>query len=103
MTRDKANAVLDRLRVRVISSDAHGITIQRSGITCGSPRRSTPAHDPGGHYSVEQWRVESSSGIAGTQAVTLVHMHTTRTTLGPFATMREFSLAVRAWRRWDLP
>lgn len=109
MTRDQASAVLSRLRVRIIASDAHGILVQRAGTVArhpfadNTPFRHIDPGTPGGRYECEQWRIESGSGIAGAQSVWLRHMHTNKTMLGPYRTVREFTSAVRAWRRWDAP
>jgi hypothetical protein len=106
MTRDQASAVLSRLRVRAIESNAHGILIQRAGVVCEQPFADGPTplrRDRRGYYNCEQWRVESGGGIAVSRCVWLRHMHTDKRRIGPYATVREFESAIRAWRRWDLP
>jgi len=108
MRRDAVRDTIDRLRLHVVASDAHGITIKRSGIVSNAapvgPDRwfEDKLH---GTWMQERWRVYSGGGIAGNSGVwwLMLLAPPRRRLLGPYKTQKALVEALRKWRRWELP
>lgn len=106
MTREQVRKLVDRIGLRVLESDAHGIMMRRSGVVANraplGPDRWYRSWQ--GTYHEERWRLRCGSGIAGRGGEwTLVRLPDAGETLGPYTKMRDLEQALRQWRRWDIP
>lgn len=98
MTREQVRKIIDRLKIKVVKSDAYGITLERL----------VPSifHGVGGQHatyaSPERWRLYSGSGIAGHSSqfwLRCLSADLIGTTLGPFQNQRQLETQLRAFRR----
>lgn len=96
LNRQRSREVVDKLKIRVFSSDGHGILIRRHMVG--------PAPVFNG-YREEYWRVYTGGGIAGNsdsawlQPASLAS--TSEKVRGPFWNKGQLEKALRAWRRGE--
>ena len=100
MTREQVRKIADRLRLKVVSSDAHGIVLQRL-VT-------SPFHGVGGQHASyatpERWRLYTGSGIAGHSSefwLRRIPVAHASIPLGPFRNQKQLEKALRAFRRGE--
>lgn len=80
MNRQQAREVIDSLGIRVISSDGHGIVIER--------------------WDMSTRRVYTGGGIAGHSGEIWMDVPgLPHATFGPYRTKRSLTAALRAWRK----
>ncbi len=106
MTRDQVRKSIDRLKIAVVDSGPHGISIRRCGAVVSNGHRLVRSETGiGAVWHEEIWRIYSGSGIAGNSGSFWISKKGSNIAehLGPFTAIRTLEQALRAWRRWDLP
>lgn len=97
LNRERAREVVEKLGLRVIQSDGHGILIRRSTGTM-RPKMIF------GSYHEQEWRVYTGGGIAGNSDsawIAPVRRDLHGEPRGPYWNKRQLENALREWRRWE--
>lgn len=93
MNRERMREVVDKLKIRVLNSDGHGIEIKR---VLGSHTGHLFTYEP------QVWRVYTGGGIAGnSDSAWLRQVIGSEAPRGPFWNKGQLERALRAWRRGE--
>lgn len=105
MDRERVKSALSRIGIPVVCESVHGIEIARVGTVTNTaplgPDRWFRHRD--GIPLTQRWRVESGGGIAGNSRKWWLRPLPNGESIGPYCSQKELIVALRAWRRWELP